>query len=126
MIEETHPTYRFPKSLRLLKRRDFQFNSYKRFQTEHFRFIYASEGRGRMGISLSKRVLKNAVARNRVKRLLKETFRHNAKELTGYDVNVIGQGSLKNEWSTLKRVDLEGEFSAFLARLGREPKHAVS
>jgi putative membrane protein insertion efficiency factor/ribonuclease P protein component len=75
----------FPKSARLRKSRDFQFRPYKRFHAEFFNFLYTSKGQGRLGISVSKKVLKRATSRNRVRRLLKEVFRLRLDEMQGLD-----------------------------------------
>ncbi len=40
----------------------------------------------RLGITVSKKVSRKAVQRNRIKRLVREYFRHNQKLLSGYDV----------------------------------------
>ena len=53
------------------------------------RLIYLKEGEtNKVGVSVSKRNFKNAVDRNRVKRLLREAYRHNKKMLI--DNNVEG------------------------------------
>jgi ribonuclease P protein component len=99
-----------PKSARLLKRREFFFKPCLRFQTEHFRFFYSPAGSGRMGVSLSKKVMKNAVARNRVRRLLKEVFRTDRSGIDRFDVHVVGREELKKDWSSLDRARVEEEF----------------
>ena len=81
----------FPKSARLLKSKDFFFRPCQRFQTEHFRFFFSENGQGRLGVSLSKKVMKRAVARNRVKRLLREVFRAQRAHLRGIDLHVVGR-----------------------------------
>ncbi len=40
----------------------------------------------RLGITVSKKVSRKAVQRNRIKRLVREYFRHNQESLSGYDV----------------------------------------
>lgn len=99
-----------PKTARLLKSRDFFFRPCERFQTEHFRFFYSRAGQGRMGVSLSKKVLRNAAARNRVRRLLKEVFRHERALLAHIDVHVVGREELKKDWHDLNRQSVEKEF----------------
>jgi ribonuclease P protein component len=108
-----------PKTARLLKSRDFFFRPCERFQTEHFRFFYTREGKGRMGVSLSKKVLRNAVARNRVRRLLKEVFREERADLTGFDLHVVGREGLKADWAKLNRGLVEKEFQRWETALRR-------
>ena len=110
----------FPKSARLLKSREFYFRPCERFQTEHFRFFFSREGQGRMGVSLSKKVLRNAVARNRVRRLLREVFRAERANLEGIDFHVVGRDELKADWSELSRNEVEKEFLKW-ERVARKP-----
>lgn len=107
----------FPKSARLRKSRDFRFYPFRRFQTEHFTFVYTTAGQGRLGISISKKVLRRATARNRVRRLLREVFRFKINELTHLDVHVIGAPPLKEAWSGLKLQDVEAQFGKLIQRL---------
>ncbi len=110
-------TKTFPKSARLLKRSEFFLQPCRRFQTEHFRFFYTPEGGGRLGVSLSKKVLKHSVARNRVRRLLREVFRHSLQEISEVDVHVIGREELKADWMGLKRAQVEKEFTQWKTKL---------
>ena len=43
----------------------------------------------RLGIAIPKRLVKTAVQRNRIKRLIRESFRLNQEKLTGIDVIVV-------------------------------------
>jgi len=71
--------------------------------------VLGNNGKGRLGISLSKRILKSAVARNRVRRLLREVFRKNLESFDGFDVNVLGQLELSKSWKTLSYSEVEQE-----------------
>ncbi|MBY0370700.1 ribonuclease P protein component [bacterium] len=105
----------FPKSARLLKRSDFFFASYERFQTEHFRFFFSRAGEGRIGISLSKKVMKASVARNRVRRLVREVFRERREGLPGIDLHLVGLNALKTDWNSLNKEAVAKEFQAWEA-----------
>ena len=78
----------------------------RRVETRFFRFVFNPDGSGRLGVSLSKKVLRHAVARNRVRRLLREGFRLNPRWFSNTDLHVIGLeplGKVWREW-TLKDV----------------------
>ncbi len=105
----------FPKSARLLKRREFFMRPCERFQTEHFRFFFTRQGQGRMGVSLAKKVLREAVARNRIRRLLREVFREQRHRLGGVDVHIVGRDELKTDWSQMGKAAVEKEFQAWEA-----------
>lgn len=46
----------------------------------------------RLGLVIGKKNVKLAVQRNRLKRLIRESFRHNQETLAGWDIVVIAQG----------------------------------
>lgn len=104
--------FRFPKSSRLLKSSDFQFQGKRRFVTSgRFRFVFSEHGFGRLGLSISKKVLPRAVARNRVKRLLREAFRLQSSEIGQKDLHVIGIEGLRSGWRELSLNDVISELS---------------
>ena len=70
----------FPKGKRLLTRLDFSrvFSKSKRIQNRHFTLLVhyiEPDKQTRMGFVVSKKVDKTAVQRNRIKRLIRESFR---------------------------------------------------
>lgn len=84
----------FPKDSRLLKAADYNavFKT-RSFTVKHpsLRVIGRRSAPGtpaRMGMVVAKRVLPRAVDRNRVKRHLRETFRHRASTLPAVDLVV--------------------------------------
>ena len=87
----------FPKSGRLRKRSDF-LAVQRAGKTQHGRyFVVVSEknGRGRLGITVSKKV-GNAVVRNRVKRLVREFVRCAAPVV--HDSTASPQPKLSPSW----------------------------
>ncbi len=48
----------------------------------------------RLGLAIAKRHIKKAVARNRIKRLIRESFRHHKAQLAGRDFVVLARGGL--------------------------------
>ncbi|MFO1371613.1 MAG: ribonuclease P protein component [Candidatus Competibacteraceae bacterium] len=48
----------------------------------------------RLGLAISRKVAKSAVARNRLKRIVRESFRHHQQGLGGLDCVVMGRAGL--------------------------------
>lgn len=107
----------FPKSVRLLKRADFRFPSFAVHKSSNFSFVFSPGDKAKVGISISKRVLRKAIARNRVRRLIREVFRSKIECLSGYSIHVIGRDGLSHKWKELRRANVEKEFEALMERL---------
>ncbi|WP_328190196.1 ribonuclease P protein component [Marinobacter sp. OP 3.4] len=91
----------FPKSSRLLRPADYSgvFNNVRvRVPHRHFLILAAPNtlGQPRLGLIFSKRNLKHAVQRNRVKRLVRESFRHR-NDLGSLDIVVLGRQNLATQ-----------------------------
>lgn len=87
-----------PKEARLLKRGQFLTLSKqgKKVYTDCFIAIVlkGTAQTNRIGITISKKV-GNAVARNRIKRIIREYFRHNKHNISGpEDINIIARKGL--------------------------------
>jgi ribonuclease P protein component len=84
----------FPKSARLRKRADFLQLSHAQHKktVQGFLIVWQPNNRqvARLGITASKKI-GCAVVRNKVKRYLREIFRHNRLTLEAVDVNVIAR-----------------------------------
>lgn len=87
-------TATFPKTVRLRKRAEFLKLSNAQVKTSVKGFLLVwSENAGfsaRMGVTVSKKI-GCAVVRNRVKRYLREIFRHDRMLLPPVDVNIIAR-----------------------------------
>lgn len=85
---------KFPKEARLRKRTEFLKLSYDQNKTSVKGFLVVwcenSGSMARLGITASKKI-GCAVVRNRVKRYLREIFRHNRKLLAAVDMNIIAR-----------------------------------
>jgi ribonuclease P protein component len=107
----------FPKSERLLKRREFLqlSSSGRKIHTKHFIIIRSDAGvlLTRIGITVSRKT-GNAVSRNRCKRMIREFYRLNKGLFIATDYNVIAKpGAAKMEF-----LDLVQELADSLRRLG--------
>jgi len=88
----------FPRQVRLLSSGDFQ----KVFKQTGYRSVdqrltvlarQNELGHARLGLAISKRTIRTAVGRNRVKRLVRESFRRHQKSLTGLDIVVLSRNA---------------------------------
>ena len=100
----------FPKSSRLVKNEQFRaVLAQKRRFSDNLLTLYIAEnglGHSRLGVSVGKS-LGSAVMRNRVKRLLREAFRQNQRQLpSGYDYLLM----ISARWS--KKLDRNELFEA--------------
>jgi ribonuclease P protein component len=101
-----------------LKGRDFDhvFAAPRRSNDRFFTVLVRDNGmtHARLGLAVSKKRVRRAVARNRIKRLVRESFRHHADALGGLDVVVMARsngaadndalaGSLAGHWRRLLR-----------------------
>ncbi|GAA4503605.1 ribonuclease P protein component [Pseudaeromonas paramecii] len=109
----------FPRELRLLTPDQFKrvFSDPVRAASPHLTLLACANelGHPRLGLTVPKKALKRAVWRNRVKRLVRENFRHTQHDLPAIDIVVIakaGIGGLSNAdltqlldklWRTLSR-----------------------
>jgi ribonuclease P protein component len=101
-----------PPSARLRRAADFAAlrHATGRLSTAHFslRWIPSAAGQCRLGLAVSRKVSKRAVARNRIKRVIRESFRAQRGGLPPIDVLVIARASAANLENHVLRSDLEG------------------
>ena len=112
----------FDKSGRLRKRSEFTNLSLigKKLSTAHFLVISSDpeSSWARIGITVSKKV-GNAVARNRIKRLIREFFRNNRGLFPLADYNIIARsGASHLDYSAVCQ-----ELANALSRIGRKNSH---
>ncbi len=113
-VQESLSAFSFQKVDRILKRSDFLrlARNGKRIHGKHFvvAFCRNSLGNTRLGITASKRV-GCAVARNRIKRLVREYFRSHRAGIDGtYDLNIIAKKGSADLSSKKINQTLEGFF----------------
>ncbi len=105
--------FRFLKTDRLLKRSEFVLlsQSGKKIHSRHFLALYKPGrlGTSRLGITVTRKVA-NAVGRNRIKRLVRESFRHHRQGIRGcWDINLVakqgaGQMTATAAWDELQSI----------------------
>jgi ribonuclease P protein component len=107
-----------PPHARLRRAADFAAlrNARGRWQAKHFllRWIESPTATARLGLAVSRKVSKRAVQRNRIKRIVRESFREQREGLPPVDVLVIARSSavaadrpalhadLRDAWQKLK------------------------
>ena len=88
-------TRRFQRTSRLTKPSDFRkvFRSLNRSADNNFLVLAQRNGLviARLGLAISKRRINKAAERNKVKRLIRESFRHKKNDLGGLDVVVVAK-----------------------------------
>ncbi len=106
--------------MRLLNGRDFErvFQQPQRSSGKALTVLArpSGESAARLGLAISRKQIKRAVDRNRVKRLIRESFRHHQDLLAGLDVVVIGRHGLLEKDSPRVFACLESHWEKVSAR----------
>lgn len=118
---------RFTRRSRLLKPAEFQrvFRQAKRSRDSHFTVLAAPQQSdtgslpsGRLGLAISKRVEKRAVGRNRLKRLIRESFRHHPALVAGQDWVVMATTSASHATSEVLTASLASHWRRLSRNIG--------
>ncbi|MBT8421195.1 MAG: ribonuclease P protein component [Gammaproteobacteria bacterium] len=110
--------YGFPCCLRLRRKRDYArvFDDPYRSTDSAVTVLGRPNGRDipRLGLAISKRWLPRAVSRNRIKRLIRESFRAHRRQLQGMDVVVISRSAIAN----IESIDFSRSLERHWKRMG--------
>ena len=86
-------TGKFKKSNRIVKPEDYRqiFKCSCRSIDDEFLVVAKKNdlNRARLGLAISKKTISKAVSRNKIKRVIRESFRHHKNILKGVDVVVV-------------------------------------
>ena len=93
---------RFPRRARLTEAVDYsQVFKRCRYRLTDRSFtvlaISSQLDRPRLGLAISRKVARNAVARNRIKRVIRESFRHWQTRLDSLDIVVLGRAGVATQ-----------------------------
>lgn len=85
----------FHRRLRLIHKAEFDAVFAKAFRSRDACFTVLARHNGleypRLGLAISRKIARSAVARNRLKRLIRESFRRTQVSLAGMDLVVMGR-----------------------------------
>ncbi len=110
MTKAAVSNFSFTRQLRLTTKAGFTavFNERLKISQGWFLAIYKSnqQPHPRLGVIISKRIVKKATSRNYLKRIIREGFRLNQKHLAGLDIVVMAQAGLRLEDKAKLQKDL--------------------
>ena len=94
-------TFEFPRSVRLLSPGDFSqvFNNTEFKASNRYLLVLATpskSGDSRLGFVIAKKHVKHAVQRNRVKRIIRESFRLNQHQMANNDFVILARPGISD------------------------------
>ena len=111
-------TFGLPRRARLLRQADFAAlrGASERLSTRSFVAEYRpnSGNDARLGIAISRRVSKRAVVRNRIRRVIRESYRLHRAGLPRLDILLIARMQAADTANPLLRADLESIWGRLL------------
>lgn len=112
MTNQSGDNNNFPKRYRLITASDYKqvFNNPKKVSTPEILFLFSKNNQmfSRLGLAIAKKQFNLAVDRNRIKRLIRESFRMQSTQLSSVsvDIVVIARKNLLNMDNTQVRQQL--------------------
>lgn len=108
---------RFPRSHKLVTKADYKVTLNQPFKVSHKHLLILFKPNlgtnARLGLMVGKRVAAHAVTRNRIKRVIRESFRAKQHELKGLDIVVIA----RHQCDTLNKAELRKGLDKLWERL---------
>lgn len=113
----------YPAEARLRKPREFKrvFATGRRVTAPQLVLVGLANGLGhaRLGLAIAKRYVPQAVVRNRIKRLIRESFRCHQRRLDALDIVVLGRSGLAELDNETLRLLLQRQWPELLRRCTR-------
>jgi len=111
----------FTKSMRLLNSSDFQSvfdDAPLRTSHQHFLFLARQNqlNHPRLGLVIAKKHIRHAVDRNRMKRLIRETFRVKQQQLAGIDVIVLARKGMNDSTNAILIEQLNAQWQRLIRK----------
>jgi ribonuclease P protein component len=112
----------YSKSMRLLNSSDFQTvfdDAPLRTSHQHFLFLARQNelNRPRLGLVIAKKNIRLSVDRNRMKRLIRETFRAKQQQLAGIDVIVLARKGMNDVTNIVLIEQLNKQWQSLIRKL---------
>lgn len=120
MRPQDPPTRRFPRSARVRARSEFDrvFTEGRRHAHPLFALHWLADAQpARLGLAVSRKVDPHATGRNRIKRVLRDAFRHHLASLAAGAYVVVARPAARQA----DNATLRAAFFALLARAGALP-----
>ncbi|OOY70263.1 ribonuclease P protein component [Solemya velum gill symbiont] len=115
----------FRRTQRLLTAADYQRVFKKPLRSVDSSFMVLarknSGGCARLGLAIAKKQLKRAVDRNRVKRVIRESFRQQAELLQGYDFVVLARRDTQQHYNDKLTASLERHWRKLTQPASNQP-----
>ena len=112
-------TQRFPRRVRLSKPADFRrvFALAAKSNDPYFTVLYRPNelGYARLGLAVSRKAASLAVARNRIKRVVRESFRLTQYRLPALDIVVIARPQITRQHNAVLFLSLERHWRRLLS-----------
>lgn len=112
---------RFTRRARLANRAGYRYVFEQPVKSSSRWFTVLSRHNGldycRLGLVVSRKTARSAVARNRIKRMIRESFRNHQQELKGFDIVVIGRPNLQDTNNAVLRDALKRHWTDLVKRL---------
>lgn len=112
----------FSRAQRLLSKSEFDavYQSGRKFGDPHFLIIAYNSQRShpRLGLSVSARTVGNAVNRNRIKRIIRDSFRQISFRLPAVDIVVNTRNAASEASNATLRSSLENHWLTVVKRCG--------
>lgn len=117
-------SYQFNRELRLLTPNHFNAvfsNQPQRFSSQHFTLLLTpnQEQHPRLGFAVAKKRVKLAVQRNRIKRLMRDSFRLQQHYLPSVDIVVM----VRNGIDTLENNDIDRQITKLWRKINQRFKN---
>jgi len=107
---------RFGRHVKLNSPEDFNrvFKQSIRFAGKNLTVLAANNHKdySRLGTAIPKKIVRRAIDRNRIKRVIRESFRVNQRSIAGYDVVVLANKGVETKNNMELRNDLESHWVA--------------